>query len=288
MFSSENYLSYLDDSMFRRKNCPYRPSECGRFDCTCKGEKIQTVNVATKGKHDLQKIQQRLGFISERTLADTIRAGSVANIPITIHDVEETLKTHGRHPATLQGKAQRAQRPHVPLVVAPKLQQKELTLHIDVMFCEREPFLISVSDPMDLTRCDALAGGIPTKEGIKSAMNMKAHLFSQLEKYNSYGFRVTKVICNSDSSFIHIIPDLELLGILVAPGVSASHPSGRIDKRISSIKEMVRSMLASLPYNTPMFLLKFAVLFAVSRFNLISHNPSWDCHVSPRELLTGM
>lgn len=99
----------------------------------------------------MREVQERLGFTSERTLIEAIRMGSISHLPITIKDVEETLSTLGRHPATIMGKAQTSTRPHVPIVEIPRFPYKEVTLHIDIMFVENQPYLISVSELIDLT-----------------------------------------------------------------------------------------------------------------------------------------
>lgn len=96
-----------------------------------------------------------------------------------------------------------------------------------------------------------------------------------------------KIICDKEGAFVKLTADLERLGIIVESGAGSSHPSGKIDRRIRSIKESVRCTLLSLPYNLPLSLLKYAVMFSVSRFNLFRHSHGWADGTSPRELVTG-
>jgi hypothetical protein len=129
---------------------------------------------------------------------------------------------------------------------------------------------------------------IPTKLKPRGSANIKNHIGIQISKYAGCGYRVNKIICDREGAFINLIPQLEQLGIKVEAGNASSHPSGKIDRRIRSIKESVRCLLAALPYSLPPSLLKYAVMFAVTRFNLIRHSPSWSDGASPRELLFGI
>ena len=118
----------------------------------------------------------------------------------------------------------------------------------------------------------------PTKIKPKGSSNLKTHIWIQISKYTGYGFRIVKIICDREGAFVHLIPD----------GNGSSHPSGKIDRRIRSIKESVRSLFAALPYQVPLCIVKYAVMFAVSRFNLFRHHPGWGDGVSPKELLSGV
>ena len=249
---------------------------------------ISTSSIATK-KNLVREVQQRLGFTSERTLMDAIRMGSITHIPVTLKDVEETLSREGRHIATIMGKSQLSQSPHLPFIDVPKYQYKNITLHLDIMFVETQPYLISVSEIIDLTLINFLEDQTSKSgsTGARSYPNLKNHFFLQIDKYKKWGFSVNKVICDREGAFIKLIPDLDRLGIIIEPASGSSHPSGKIDRRIRSIKESVRCIIIALPFQLPMVLLKYAVMFAVTRFNLIRHNPGWADGASPRELLTG-
>ena len=100
-------------------------------------------------------------------------------------------------------------------------------------------------------------------------------------------FRCEENYLRQEGGFVKMTGELERLGIIVESGAGLSHPSGKIDRRIRSIKESVRCILISLPFNLPLSLLKYAVMFAVSRFNLFRHSQGWADGASPRELVTG-
>jgi hypothetical protein len=239
-------------------------------------------------KNDLvREVQRRLGFPSESTLAQAIRNGSISNLPITVKDIESAVSMEGRSAATLQGKAHTCNSPQVPLVQTKQLSEKRVTLYVDIMYVEKEPYLLSVGEPMGVTLVNVLATDPMSKLGSKTSENLKAHLLAQIARYSLFGFTVSSIVCDSEGGFRSIVPDLELIRVRVEPGASASHPAPQIDRRIRSIKESMRSILASLPYNTPVSWYKHCVIFCVSRFNLFSHslNP-WGA--SPRESLTGV
>jgi hypothetical protein len=152
------------------------------------------------------------------------------------------------------------------------------------MYVEKEPYLLSVGEPMGVTLVNVLATDPMSKLGSKTSENLKVHLLAQIARYSLFGFTVSTIVCDGEGGFRSIVPDLELIRVRVESGASASHPAPQIDRRIRSIKESMRSILASLPYNTPVAWYN-CVIFCVSRFNLFSHslNP-WGA--SPRESLT--
>jgi hypothetical protein len=72
-------------------------------------------------------------------------------------------------------------------------------------------------------------------------------------------------------------------------GTAGEHQTPRVDRKIRFIKDSMRSMLNSLPYKLPKSLLQYAVMFAVSRANLVRHSATHELHqLSPKELFTGV
>jgi hypothetical protein len=143
---------------------------------------------AVRTRELVRDIQKKLGFPSELTLAQAIRSGSISNIPVTVKDVENTLALEGRHIATLQGKAQTARSPHLSITTVPQLSNKRVTLFVDIMFIEKEPYLLSVGEPMGVTLINLLASDPTTRPGSRSAENLKANVFAQVSRYSTFAF----------------------------------------------------------------------------------------------------
>jgi len=75
-------------------------------------------------------------------------------------------------------------------------------------------------------------------------------------------------------------------GITVDPASPNAHVGG-IERKIRQIKERIRALLNTLPYQLPSFLLSKLVQDTVSRMNL-SPNPLGNLNISPREAFLGM
>jgi hypothetical protein len=72
-------------------------------------------------------------------------------------------------------------------------------------------------------------------------------------------------------------------------GTAGEHQTPRVDRKIRFVKDSMRSMLSSLPYKLPKSLLQYAVMFAMSRANLIRHSTTHELHqLSSKELFTGV
>jgi hypothetical protein len=172
-----------------------------------------------------------LGYPSEVTLANASRTGSIANMPFTVKDIEDTLATKGRNIASHQGKATAKKTKSFPLVSSPKLTTRELELSIDIAFIEGEPYLFSVSSPLDLTMVNVLINpGAKSSIAARSTPNLRANLYEQLSKYHAHGFRITSVICDGEGGFRGFFSDLEAIKIRVVTGIAADHPAPKVDR----------------------------------------------------------
>jgi hypothetical protein len=99
---------------------------------------------------------------------------------------------------------------------------------MDIMFVDKDPYLISVSELIDATMIAYLGEEIPTKLKPRGSANIKNHIGIQISKYAGCGYRVNKIICDREGAFINLIPQLEQLGIKVEAGNASSHPSGKL------------------------------------------------------------
>lgn len=275
---TKTFYSADGNLVFQQKGRLYAYMPGKTFNCLTTKSSSTNVPLAIK----------MLGYPSELTLANASRTGSIANMPFTVKDIEDTLATNGRNIASHQGKATTKKTKSLPLVSTPKLTTRELELSIDIAFIEGEPYLFSVSSPLDLTMVNVLINpGAKSIMAARSTPNLRSNLYEQLSKYHAHGFRITSVICDGEGGFRGFFPDLEAIKIRVVSGIAADHPAPKVDRRIRSIKESMRASLAGLPFNTPKSWLKYLVLFTVTRFNLFPHSPPWS-GASPRELFSGV
>ena len=80
-----------------------------------------------------------------------IRTGSIKNIPrITKQDVIRADRIYGKDISALKGRTTKTKADTVNFEFVPKPVMVNQVLHIDVMFVEGKPFLISLSCPLYL------------------------------------------------------------------------------------------------------------------------------------------
>jgi hypothetical protein len=102
-----------------------------------------------------RELQARLGYPSDKTLCEMINKG-INNSPITSYDVLRASRIFGPNVASLKGKTVTKTGEPVKVEYVPPPIVKDQTLEIDVMFIDRDPYLISVSNPLNLTLCTHL------------------------------------------------------------------------------------------------------------------------------------
>jgi len=118
---------------------------------------------------------------------DLIKSGGIINSDVTAQDVYRASQIFGADLASVKGKTVTIMPEAAKLEYIPKPTQEELTLHTDIMFVERDPYLVSVSTPLGLTMCTHL-GGKRTESVVTRALRdppPNASLFarcSQMEK----------------------------------------------------------------------------------------------------------
>jgi hypothetical protein len=102
-----------------------------------------------------RELQARLGYPSDKTLSEMVSSG-IVNCPVTAYDVHRASKIYGPNVANLKGKMISKTGDSVKVEYLPPPVERDQLLEIDVMFVDRDPYLISVSTPLGLTMCTHL------------------------------------------------------------------------------------------------------------------------------------
>ena len=90
--------------------------------------------------------------------------------------------------------------------------------------------------------------------------------------YRGEGFAIHNILCDNEQVLIALNPSLGALCIkLITAGIKSNHITS-LDRKIRLLKDLVRSILASLPFNLPNLLMKYAVKFAIYNINLLTHS----------------
>jgi hypothetical protein len=136
-------------------------------------------------------------------------------------------------------------------------EEKNLILHSDVMHIDRNMFLVTVCDPLQLT--------LQVHIERESHAVLSMALQGQLELLQSKGFKPIRVYVDPQSALKSLETKFPNVSIDVA-GTKDYVP--KADIKIRRIKERYRSIKTSLAWNLPMILVKDLVAFAVSRMNI--------------------
>lgn len=144
------------------------------------------------------------------------------------------------------------------------------------MFVAQVPFLISISKPLNLTMTQLLES--------KTAASVLNALKNMIECYDKHDFAIVKVVYDSENVLQAAVRNLN--GTPHAPVGPGQHEVVA-ESKIRRLKERMRAILHSLPYELPIKLLKWLVQFVVMRKNCIPIDGSGSRY-SPRELFTGI
>jgi hypothetical protein len=103
-----------------------------------------------------REIARRLGYESDSGLARAVRDSSIHNLPITLTDITIAQDIYGTNIASLKGKSTKNRSINLPENRVNRHEEKLQTLILGIMSVNSEPYLITVSDPLNLTTVDHL------------------------------------------------------------------------------------------------------------------------------------
>ena len=96
-------------------------------------------------------LQRRLGFVSTQTLCKMIQTGQLLNCEVTPDDVRRAEEIYGQDIAEIKGKSTLSKAPAIDLTkTIPELVEDQVA-HVDIMFVNKKPFLITVFTETEYT-----------------------------------------------------------------------------------------------------------------------------------------
>ena len=220
-----------------------------------------------------REVSRQLGFPSDGGLIDLISSGSMMEIPITSKDVTNAEAIFGPDPVALKGKSKQSSSDIYVEHPSPSISAKSSQLlHVDILFVHQIPFLLSLSTPLLFLMVDPI-------EARHAQLIWKA-LSKQLSLYASKGFTISSILSDHEGGLVALKTNIERLGITINIAGPDQHVPA-IENRVKTVKERVRCTLHSLPFQLPLFLLQWVVLFCVTRINLLPSTLRSD-KISPR------
>jgi hypothetical protein len=108
---------------------------------------------------------------------------------------------------------------------------------------------------------------------------------SQLATYRAENCMISAIVCDGEKAFGKLKDWCGNMGVRMQPTGPNQHVSVA-DRSIRTLKNIGRSIANNLPYVLPLFLIKWLLLFAVNRFNILPYRGRGNGNIaSPIELL---
>jgi len=225
---------------------------------------------------DAGECLRALGYPSLQDAVNIVKDGNVRNVPYGVEDVRRFFDIYGAQVPALRGKTTRRHAKGTTMEdTQAKLQLTNQVLVADVMHVVGQKFLVSVSSPLEVLLVKHVAN--------LSVASLGAGVQSHINTLCSRGFEPMRVMIDPHKSLVAL--QNAFPGVEIDPSGVGDHLD-KIDTKIKRLKELMRSVIADLPYKLPKERIKDLVIYAVSRINIRS-TKALNSEASPRVRLTG-
>ena len=219
-----------------------------------------------------------LGYPSIARAVEAIKAGAFTDLDFTISDLHRFVRIYGPVIAALKGKTRTYKPEIIPFEPVPRTVQEGQQLHLDLMFVEGDPYLISVSKPLSL-------GMITHLGGSKSAPVVQTALLNIINVYKRHGFRILSVSSDEEGGIRAFEATLSSMGVHLQI-LAAGTPDTPVERLIQTVKNGARCTIFTLPYTLAFSDMKFLIEYIMLCVNMLC-NSQRVYGVSPREAFTG-
>jgi len=217
-----------------------------------------------------------LGYPSLQDVIKIVRDGNVRNIPNGVEDVRRFFDIYGAQIPALRGKTTKKH------AKGANMEDREARLQIthqdmvaDIMHVAKENFLVSMSSLLEVMLVKHVKN--------LSRDSLGTGVQSHINTLGSRGFKPDRVLVDPHKSLVALQGAFP--GVVIDP-VGAGDHLDKVDTRIHRLKELMRSVIADLPYHLPRERVKDLVTYAVARLNIRSTKALYG-EASPRVRLTG-
>jgi len=218
-----------------------------------------------------------MGYPTKQEALGIVRDGNVKNIPYTAEDINRFYDIYGPQVAGIRGKTMKKKAKRmVELDRGAQMQVKLQELSVDVMHTAGYKSLVSVCKPLGLTLIDTLKSLTTSELG----RSLQAHI----NTLRSKGFEPAYVYADPQKGFKAL--EGSFPGVAIDVSGAGDHLAV-VDTKIRRVKEIMRSIIAGLPYRLPKDRVKDLAMFAVNRTNLKSTG-GLVSKESPRVRFTGI
>jgi hypothetical protein len=172
------------------------------------------------------------GYPSPTEVLHLIQDGNIRGMPtLSRADVERAYRIYGTHPEYVRGQLTSRKVGRVQVDLGLRSTQKQLRLFSDVMHIDNKMFLITATDPLNLT----LHCRINSESRLDLGMALQGHM----SLLRSRGFIPTIVYTDPHSSFRSMTQDFP--GVEVDIGGAGDYVA-KVDAKIRRVKETYRKV----------------------------------------------
>ena len=224
-----------------------------------------------------RELQRKFYFLADGSLEDLLRRGKIVNTEVTAMDVARARDIWGVSIGGLKGRSTASKGQAVSL--GEKLrtkQQSEQVLHADLMYVNGIPYLITVLDPLEYVQITRLK----SRDDWTLWRAMETHI-----KFpERFGLKTVLVRVDGESAMSSDFFTAKLQGLLDMSAAGVAVPV--VERKIRTVKERIRAVINTLPYELTEKLEEWLVRGAVYSINLVPTRNSYE-YSSPREKLHG-
>ena len=156
---------------------------------------------AARAARDLKRV---LGYASDHELLDLIKTG-IKDSPVDEVDVHRAHQIYGKDLGEVKGKTVRRKAGVVKVSSVPRPIQMAQSLHVDIIFIEGIPFLISVSKPLGYTMINHLVS-----RGLSAVSKA---LYQHINAYKVERFAIEYILSDGEGAIAALSDRLRLDGI---------------------------------------------------------------------------
>jgi hypothetical protein len=217
------------------------------------------------------------GFPSIGEAIHLLQDGNITNLPnITVEDLRRAYEIYGTPPEYVRGKMTKRKVSRAVIDRELIMEEKSQILYSDVMNIDGNKFLITTSDPLQLTQQCHVSS--------ESANQLGLGLQGHINTLRSRGFTPTIVYTDPASAFRQLTTAFP--GVIIDISGAGDHVA-KVDAKIRRLKELYRSVKSGLPWKLPNVMVKDLVAYSVARMN-IKRTTALNQNVCPKVLFTGM
>jgi len=225
-----------------------------------------------------RELQRKFYYLSDGSLEDLVRRGKIKNVTISARDIAVANDIWGPSLGVLKGKS--TSKKGKPIIIGEKVrtsQQKQQTLHVDLMYVNGLAYFISIMDPLEYVQI--------TKLKAKDDWTIWRVLEAHMALAQRYGLAVIVVRVDDESSMDSDFFRAKLGDKLDTGAAGTAVPV--VERKIRTVKERIRSIINTLPFEITEKMEEYLVKGAIYSINMVPTRNSYE-YTSPREKLLGV